>query len=199
MANVPVSLKKLMEHFAALPGIGRKSAQRLAFFVLDMQQDQAEDFAGVILEAKKTIHNCNVCQNLTDKEICDICASPERDDGTICVVESPRDVIAFERLQEYKGKYHVLHGLISPLDGIGPDQIRIKELLIRLRDVDVKEIILATNPTIEGEATAMYISKLLKPLGIRVTRLAFGIPVGGELEYTDNSTLNKALENRVDM
>ncbi|MCI6023472.1 MAG: recombination mediator RecR [Candidatus Faecivivens sp.] len=199
MANVPVSLKKLMEHFAALPGIGRKSAQRLAFFVLDMPQEQAEDFAGVILEAKKTIHNCKVCQNLTDKEICDICASPERDDGTICVVESPRDVIAFERLQEYKGKYHVLHGLISPLDGIGPDQIRIKELLIRLRDVDVKEIILATNPTIEGEATAMYISKLLKPLGIRVTRLAFGIPVGGELEYTDNSTLNKALENRVDM
>ena len=199
MANVPVSLKKLMEHFAALPVIGRKSAQRLAFFVLDMPQEQAEDFAGVILEAKKTIHNCKVCQNLTDKEICDICASPERDDGTICVVESPRDVIAFERLQEYKGKYHVLHGLISPLDGIGPDQIRIKELLIRLRDVDVKEIILATNPTIEGEATAMYISKLLKPLGIRVTRLAFGIPVGGELEYTDNSTLNKALENRVDM
>ena len=199
MANVPVSLKKLMEHFAALPGIGRKSAPRLAFFVLDMPQEQAEDFAGVILEAKKTIHNCKVCQNLTDKEICDICASPERDDGTICVVESPRDVIAFERLQEYKGKYHVLHGLISPLDGIGPDQIRIKELLIRLRDVDVKEIILATNPTIEGEATAMYISKLLKPLGIRVTRLAFGIPVGGELEYTDNSTLNKALENRVDM
>ena len=199
MANVPVSLKKLMEHFAALPGIGRKSAQRLAFFVLDMPQEQAEDFAGVILEAKKTIHNCKVCQNLTDKEICDICASPERDDGTICVVESPRDVIAFERLQEYKGKYHVLHGLIYPLDGIGPDQIRIKELLIRLRDVDVKEIILATNPTIEGEATAMYISKLLKPLGIRVTRLAFGIPVGGELEYTDNSTLNKALENRVDM
>ena len=199
MANVPVSLKKLMEHFAALPGIGRKSAQRLAFCVLDMPQEQAEDFAGVILEAKKTIHNCKVCQNLTDKEICDICASPERDDGTICVVESPRDVIAFERLQEYKGKYHVLHGLISPLDGIGPDQIRIKELLIRLRDVDVKEIILATNPTIEGEATAMYISKLLKPLGIRVTRLAFGIPVGGELEYTDNSTLNKALENRVDM
>ena len=199
MANVPVSLKKLMEHFAALPGIGRKSAQRLAFFVLDMPQEQAEDFAGVILEAKKTIHNCKVCQNLTDKEICDTCASPERDDGTICVVESPRDVIAFERLQEYKGKYHVLHGLISPLDGIGPDQIRIKELLIRLRDVDVKEIILATNPTIEGEATAMYISKLLKPLGIRVTQLAFGIPVGGELECTDNARLKKALENRVDM
>ena len=199
MANVPVSLKKLMEHFAALPGIGRKSAQRLAFFVLDMPQEQAEDFAGAILEAKKTIHNCKVCQNLTDKEICDICASPERDDGTICVVESPRDVIAFERLQEYKGKYHVLHGLISPLDGIGPDQIRIKELLIRLRDVDVKEIILATNPTIEGEATAMYIAKLLKPLGVKVSRLAYGIPVGGNLEYADEVTLWRAMEGRSEL
>ena len=199
MANVPVSLKRLMEHFAALPGVGRKSAQRLAFFVLDMPQEQAEDFATSILEAKKTIHNCKVCQNLTDKEVCDICASKERDDSVICVVENPRDVMAFERLQEYHGKYHVLHGLISPLDGIGPEQIRIKELLVRLQETDVSEIIMATNPTIEGEATAMYISKLLKPLGIKVTRLAFGIPVGGELEYTDNSTLNKALENRVTM
>lgn len=199
MANVPVSLKRLMEHFAALPGVGRKSAQRLAFFVLDMPQEQAEDFAASILEAKKTIHNCKVCQNLTDKEVCDICASKERDDSVICVVENPRDVMAFERLQEYHGKYHVLHGLISPLDGIGPEQIKIKELLVRLQETDVSEIIMATNPTIEGEATAMYISKLLKPLGIKVTRLAFGIPVGGELEYTDNSTLNKALENRVMM
>lgn len=199
MANVPVSLKKLMEHFAALPGVGRKSAQRLAFFVLDMPEEQAKDFADAILEAKKSIHNCKVCQNLTDKEICDICASPQRDDSVICVVENPRDVMAFERLQEFNGKYHVLHGLISPLDGIGPDQIRIKELLLRLQETDVQEIIMATNPTIEGEATAMYISKLLKPLGIRVTRLAFGIPVGSELEYADNSTLNKALENRVTM
>lgn len=199
MANVPVSLKRLMEHFAALPGVGRKSAQRLAFFVLDMPQEQVEDFAATILEAKKTIHNCKICQNLTDKEVCDICASKERDDSVICVVENPRDVMAFERLQEFNGKYHVLHGLISPLDGIGPEQIRIKELLVRLQDTDVSEIIMATNPTIEGEATAMYISKLLKPLGIKVTRLAFGIPVGGELEYTDNSTLNKALENRVTM
>ncbi len=199
MANVPVSLKRLMEHFAALPGVGRKSAQRLAFFVLDMPQEQAEDFAAAILEAKKTIHNCKVCQNLTDKEVCDICASTERDGSVICVVENPRDVMAFERLQEFNGKYHVLHGLISPLDGVGPEQIRIKELLVRLQDTDVSEIIMATNPTIEGEATAMYISKLLKPLGIKVTRLAFGIPVGGELEYTDNSTLNKALENRVAM
>lgn len=199
MANVPVPLKKLMEHFAALPGVGRKSAQRLAFFVLDMPEEQAKDFADAILEAKKSIHNCKVCQNLTDKEICDICASPQRDDSVICVVENPRDVMAFERLQEFNGKYHVLHGLISPLDGIGPDQIRIKELLLRLQETDVQEIIMATNPTIEGEATAMYISKLLKPLGIRVTRLAFGIPVGSELEYADNSTLNKALENRVTM
>ena len=199
MANVPVSLKKLMEHFAALPGVGRKSAQRLAFFVLDMPEEQAKDFADAILEAKKSIHNCTICQNLTDKEICDICASPQRDDSVICVVENPRDVMAIERLQEFNGKYHVLHGLISPLDGIGPDQIRIKELLLRLQETDVQEIIMATNPTIEGEATAMYISKLLKPLGIRVTRLAFGIPVGSELEYADNSTLNKALENRVTM
>ena len=199
MAKVPVSLKKLMEHFAALPGVGRKSAQRLAFFVLDMPEEQAKDFAESILEAKKSIHNCKVCQNLTDKEVCDICASPQRDDSVICVVENPRDVMAFERLQEFNGKYHVLHGLISPLDGVGPDQIRIKELLLRLQQTDVQEIIMATNPTIEGEATAMYISKLLKPLGIRVTRLAFGIPVGSELEYADNSTLNKALENRVTM
>lgn len=199
MANVPVSLKKLMEHFAALPGVGRKSAQRLAFFVLDMPEEQAKDFAESILEAKKSIHNCKVCQNLTDKEVCDICASPQRDDSVICVVENPRDVMAFERLQEFNGKYHVLHGLISPLDGVGPDQIRIKELLLRLQQTDVQEIIMATNPTIEGEATAMYISKLLKPLGIRVTRLAFGIPIGSELEYADNSTLNKALENRVTM
>ncbi|HIR60201.1 MAG TPA: recombination protein RecR [Candidatus Faecivivens stercoravium] len=199
MAGEPLPLKKLMEHFAALPGIGRKSAARLAYFVLDMPQEQAADFAASILEAKKAIHNCKVCQNLTDKEVCDICASDKRDDSVICVVESPRDVAAFERLQEYKGKYHVLHGLISPLDGVGPEQIKIKELLVRLRDTDVKEVIMATNPTIEGEATAMYIAKLLKPLGIQVTRLAFGIPVGGELEYTDNSTLNKALENRVTM
>ena len=199
MANVPVPLKKLMEHFAALPGVGRKSAQRLAFFVLYMPEEQAKDFAESILEAKKSIHNCKVCQNLTDKEVCDICASPQRDDSVICVVENPRDVMAFERLQEFNGKYHVLHGLISPLDGVGPDQIRIKELLLRLQQTDVQEIIMATNPTIEGEATAMYISKLLKPLGIRVTRLAFGIPVGSELEYADNSTLNKALENRVTM
>ena len=194
-----MSLKRLMECFAALPGIGRKTAQRLAFHVLDMPEEQAKGFAQAILEAKKKIHSCKVCQNFTDKEICDICASPERDGSVICVVEDPKDVMAFERLREYRGLYHVLHGLISPLDGIGPESIRIKELLVRLQEEDVREIIMATNPTIEGEATAMYLSKLLKPMGYRVTRLAFGIPVGGELEYADNVTLNKALENRTEI
>lgn len=199
MESVPVSLKKLMEHFASLPGIGRKSAQRLAFHLLDLPEAEAKSFAESILEARESIHCCKVCQNFTDKEVCDICSSDKRDRSTICVVESPKDVLAFERLQEYRGQYHVLHGLISPLDGVGPEQIRVKELLTRLQDTDITEIIMATNPTIEGEATAMYISKLLKPLGLKVTRLAFGIPVGGELEYADTVTLNKALENRVDI
>ena len=199
MDYTPVSLKRLIECFAALPGIGRKTAQRLAFHVLDMPEEQAKGFAQAILEAKEKIHSCKVCQNFTDKEICDICASPERDGSVICVVEDPKDVMAFERLREYRGLYHVLHGLISPLDGIGPESIRIKELLVRLQEEDVREIIMATNPTIEGEATAMYLSKLLKPMGYRVTRLAFGIPVGGELEYADNVTLNKALENRTEI
>ena len=199
MAATPVALRKLMESFAALPGIGRKTAQRLAFYVLDMPQEQADSFAKAILEAKSTIHNCKICQNFTDKEICDICSSPDRDGSVICVVEDPKDVMAFERLQEYHGLYHVLHGLISPLDGIGPDSIRIKELLVRLQTGDVTEIIMATNPTIEGEATAMYLSKLLKPLGYKVSRLAFGIPIGGELEYADNVTLNRALENRTEL
>lgn len=182
-----------------MPGIGRKTAQRLAFHILDISEEQAESFADAIIEAKKNIHNCKVCQNFTDKEVCEICASSERIDNIICVVESPKDVQAFERLQEYKGKYHVLHGLISPLDGIGPEHIKIKELLQRLQTTDVSEVIMATNPTIEGEATAMYISRLLKPLNIKVSRLAFGIPVGGELEYADSVTLNKALENRMIM
>ena len=188
-----------MENFAALPGIGRKTAQRLAFYVLDMPKEQAENFAQSILEAKASIPNCKVCQNFTDKETCDICGSPERDRSVICVVEDPKDVMAFERIQEYQGLYHVLHGLLSPLDGVGPDKIRIKELLQRLQTEDVQEIIMATNPTIEGEATAMYLSKLLKPMGYKVSRLAFGIPIGGELEYADNVTLNKALENRTEL
>lgn len=199
MDSIPVSLKRLMEHFASLPGIGRKSAQRLAFHLLDLPEAEAKSFAESILEARRSIHCCKICQNFTDKEVCDICSSDKRDGSVICVVESPKDVLAFERLQEYTGRYHVLHGLISPLDGVGPEQIRIKELLTRLQDTEVSEIIMATNPTIEGEATAMYVSKLLKPLGLKVTRLAFGIPVGGELEYADTVTLNKALENRVDM
>lgn len=199
MASTPVALRRLMESFAALPGIGRKTAQRLAFHVLDMPGDQAESFAKAILEAKASIHNCKICQNFTDREICPICDSPDRDRSVICVVEDPKDVMAFERLQEYHGLYHVLHGLISPLDGIGPDSIKIKELLMRLQDGEAKEIIMATNPTIEGEATAMYISKLLKPMGFKVSRLAFGIPIGGELEYADNVTLNRALENRTEL
>ena len=199
MDSTPVALKRLMECFAALPGIGRKTAQRLAFHVLDMPEEQAKGFARAILEAKEKIHSCKICQNFTDQEICGICSSPERDGSVICVVEDPKDVMAFERLREYNGLYHVLHGLISPLDGVGPESIRIKELLQRLQTADVKEIIMATNPTIEEEATAMYLSKLLKPLGYRITRLAFGIPVGGELEYADNVTLNKALENRTEI
>ena len=199
MDSTPVALKRLMECFAALPGIGRKTAQRLAFHVLDMPEEQAKGFARAILEAKEKIHSCKICQNFTDQEICGICSSPERDGSVICVVEDPKDVMAGERLREYNGLYHVLHGLISPLDGVGPESIRIKELLQRLQTADVKEIIMATNPTIEGEATAMYLSKLLKPLGYRITRLAFGIPVGGELEYADNVTLNKALENRTEI
>ena len=164
-----------------------------------MPEEQAKAFAKAIVDAKSSIHNCKICQNFTDKEICDICSSPERDSSVICVVEDPKDVMAFERLQEYRGLYHVLHGLISPLNGIGPESIRIKELLQRLQSGDVREIIMATNPTIEGEATAMYLSKLLKPLGFKVSRLAFGIPIGGELEYADNVTLNRALENRTEL
>ncbi|HIQ59815.1 MAG TPA: recombination protein RecR [Candidatus Merdivicinus intestinavium] len=199
MGYLPLPLKQLIENFAALPGIGRKTAQRLAFHVLDMPEEQAKAFAKAIVDAKSSIHNCKICQNFTDKEICDICSSPERDSSVICVVEDPKDVMAFERLQEYRGLYHVLHGLISPLNGIGPESIRIKELLQRLQSGDVREIIMATNPTIEGEATAMYLSKLLKPLGFKVSRLAFGIPIGGELEYADNVTLNRALENRTEL
>ena len=199
MSSTPLPLKKVMEHFASLPGIGSKSSQRLAFHLLSLSEETVRDFAESLLEAKASIHNCRICQNFTDKDVCDICADPERTDSVICVVESPKDVMAFERLKNFNGSYHVLHGLISPLDGIGPEQIKVKELLLRLQENDVSEVIMATNPTVEGEATAMYISKLLKPAGIKVTRLAFGIPVGGELEYTDNMTLNKALENRMTM
>lgn len=192
----PLPLIILSEQFAKLPGIGMKTAQRLAYHVMSMSEADAKSFADAILKAHKTIHSCKICQNLTDSEICPICNDSRRDSSTICVVEGPKDVSAFERTNEYKGLYHVLHGLISPIDGVTPDKLRIKELLKRINDTDVSEVIMATNPTVEGEATAMYISRLLKPLGIKVTRLAFGLPIGGILEYADEVTLFKALENR---
>lgn len=189
-------LVKLTEHFERLPGIGKKSAQRLAFYVLNMPKEKAEDFAKCIVEAHEKIKYCSVCKNLTETDVCAICSDKSRDEHTICVVENPRDVLAFERTKEYNGMYHVLHGLISPMDGIGPEQLYIKELLERVGKQDVKEVIMATNPTVEGEATAMYISKLLKPLGVTVSRLAYGIPIGGNLEYADEVTLYRALEGR---
>ncbi len=188
----------LSEQFAKLPGIGMKTAQRLAYAVMSMSDEDARKFSDAILSVKKDVGYCKVCCNLTENDICPICDDLNRDKSLICVVESPKDVSAFERTNEYKGTYHVLHGLISPINGIGPDDIRIKELLSRV-DGNTSEIIMATNPTVEGEATAMYTAKLLKPLGVRVTRLAFGIPVGGHLEFADEVTLFKALENRNDM
>lgn len=199
MRTFPAALERLSEQFARLPGIGSKTAQRLAFQVLSMPQEQAQEFADAILDAKRSIHTCPVCQNLTDEEMCPICADETRDHSTICVVAEPRDVIAMERSREYTGVYHVLHGVISPLNHVGPDDIRIRELLARLQDGSVQEVIMATNPTVEGEATAMYISRLLKPLGIRVTRLAYGIPVGGDLEYADEVTLSRAIEGRQEL
>lgn len=189
-------LARLTENFERFPGIGRKSAQRMAFYVLGLSDEQAKDFADSILEAKARIHCCSVCQNLTDSEICPICSNPARDHSTVCVVEDAQDVMAFERTREYNGVYHVLHGVISPLDGIGPDQLRIRELFARLADDSVKEIIMATNPTVDGEATAAYLSRQIKPMGLKVTRLAYGIPVGGSLEYADDVTLSRALEGR---
>ncbi len=189
----------LSEQFAKLPGIGMKTAQRLAYAVMSMSEDDANKFANAILSVKKDVGYCKVCCNLTEYEVCPICDNPNRDPSVICVVEAPKDVSAFERTNEYKGTYHVLHGLISPINGVGPDDIRIKELLSRVNNTEVSEVIMATNPTVEGEATAMYIARLLKPLGVMVTRLAFGIPVGGQLEFADEVTLFKALENRNEM
>ncbi len=189
----------LAEKFAALPGIGMKTAQRLAYSVMEMPEEQAVEFAEAILNAKHQIHDCPVCQNLTEQEVCSICGNPKRDRSTICVVEGPKDVAAIERTHEYQGLYHVLHGLISPLDGIGADQLRIAQLLSRIQEGGVEELIMATNPSVEGEATAMYLSRLCKPLGVKVTRLAFGLPVGGVIEYTDEVTLNRALVNRSEM
>lgn len=196
MAGFVVPLDRLIQEFDKLPGIARKNAQRLAFHIINMDEKQVENFASAIIEAKKKIKICTVCQNITDSEVCSICSDKTRDNTTVCVVEDAKDVFAFEKLNEYKGTYHVLHGLISPMDRKGPDDIKIKELLARISKGDIKEVIMATNPTVEGEATAMYISKLLKPMGITVTRLAYGIPVGGDLEYADEVTLLRALEGR---
>ena len=199
MRTFPAALERLSEQFARLPGIGSKTAQRLAFQVLSMPQEQAQEFVYAILDAKRSIHTCPVCQNLTDEEMCPICADETRDHSTICVVAEPRDVIAMERSRVYTGVYHVLHGVISPLNHVGPDDIRIRELLARLQDGSVQEVIMATNPDTEGEATAMYLSRLLRPIGVKVTRLAYGIPVGSQLEYADEVTLLRALEGRREM
>ena len=196
MANNIVPLAELIAQFERLPGIGRKTAQRLAYSILEQPPERAEKFAEALVNARSKIHFCKVCQGLTDKEVCDICDDSRRDRSVLCVVAEPKDVMAFERTREYAGDYHVLHGVFSPLDGIGPAQLRIKELMSRLGSGEVKEIIMATNPTVEGEATASYISRLVKPMGIKVTRLAYGIPVGGDLEYADEFTLARALEGR---
>lgn len=187
---------RLIEQFEKLPGIGRKSAQRLAFHTLALSEKDARAFAEAIIDAKEKLHRCPTCQNFTDRERCNICADAARDRSIICVVESPRDIMAFERTREYRGQYHVLHGLISPMDGVGPDSLTLKELVRRAAEDEVKEVVMATNPTVEGEATAMYIARLLKPFEKKVTRLAYGIPMGGNLEYADEITLFRALEGR---
>lgn len=196
MQYFPAALQNLADQFAKLPGIGGKTAQRLAFYVLELPLEEAQLFADSIIEAQKTIHCCPVCQNLTDQEICPICSDSMRDRSTICVVAEPKDVIALERSREFYGVYHVLHGVISPLNHITQDDIRIKELLQRISQENISEVIMATNPDTEGEATAMYISRLLRPMEVKVTRLAYGIPVGSQLEYADEITLSRALEGR---
>lgn len=192
-------LAKLIERFKALPGIGNKSAIRLAYHVLDMDPAEARELANAIINAREKIGYCQVCYNLSDSDPCAICGSEARDHSIICVVEQPQDVDAIERMRDFKGVYHVLHGALSPLEGVGPDNLRVKELLSRLQGDSVKEVIMATNPNVEGEATAMYIARLLKPMGIKVTRIAHGLPVGGDLEYADEVTLSRAMENRVEL
>ena len=196
MQFFPAALQDLADQFGRLPGIGGKTAQRLAFHVLSLPLEDAERFAEAILEAKRQVHTCPVCQNLTDREVCPICDDDMRDKGVICVVAEPKDVIAMERSREFRGVYHVLHGVISPLNHVTQEDIRIKELLMRVGSDDVREIIMATNPDTEGEATAMYISRLLRPMEVKVTRLAYGVPVGSQLEYADEVTLSRALEGR---
>lgn len=199
MSTYSPSIEKLIESFEKLPSIGHKTAQRLAFYMLDVSNEEAKQFTDAILNAKQNLKFCSRCFNISDTDPCNICSDMKRDQTTICVVEDVRDVFAMERTHEFRGVYHILHGSISPMNGIGPDDIKIKELLARLMDGSVKELILATNPRVEGEATSMYISKLVKPMGIKVTRIARGIPVGGDLEYTDEVTLTKALEGRSEM
>ena len=198
MAEYIESLRLLAEQFARLEGVGKKSAMRMAFSILELNEEEAKAFSQAILDAKEKIHLCPVCQNLTDRDVCPICADENRDHSLICVVSDARTVLAMEKVREYRGTYHVLHGLISPMNGITPDQLKIKELLERINDPEdpVDEVIVATNPTVEGEATAMYLSRLLKPLGVQVTRLAYGVPVGADLEYADEITLFRALEGR---
>ncbi len=198
MAEYIESLQNLAEKFATLGGVGKKSALRMAFSVLEMTDGEAEEFANAILEAKAKIHLCPVCQNITDKDICPVCADMQRDRKTILVVSDPKAVISMEKVREYRGLYHVLHGVISPMNGVTPDKLKIKELLERISEDEVEEVIVATNPTVEGEATAMYISRLLKPIGIKVTRLAYGVPMGSDLEYADEITLFRAIEGRRD-
>jgi len=196
MQYFPAALQNLADRFARLPGIGGKTAQRLAFHVLELPLEEAQDFADAILAAKKEVHTCPECQNLTDREVCPICDSDSRDHSIVCVVAEPKDVIAMERSREFNGVYHVLHGVISPLNHVSQDDIRIRELLTRVARGDIREVIMATNPDTEGEATAMYISRLLRPMEIKVTRLAYGVPVGSQLEYADEVTLSRALEGR---
>ena len=199
MSFFPPSLENLIEKFAALPGIGKKSAQRLAFHVLSLPDGEAESFAGAIMEAKSSVHSCPVCQNLTDGELCSVCDDGRRDRGVICVVAEPRDVLSFERSREYKGLYHVLHGVMSPMNHVGPDDLKISELITRVAQGEIREVIMATNPDTEGDTTAMYISRLIKPFNVTVSRLAYGIPVGSNLEYADDATLTRALEGRREM
>ena len=199
MAEQIEALQKLSEQFARLPGIGRKSAMRLAFSILELSDEEAQNFANTIIEAKEKVHLCPVCQSLTDKEVCSVCNDLSRDKSTIMVLEDTKAVLSMEKVREYRGLYHVLHGVISPMNGVTPDKLKIKELLSRIADEQVKEIIIATNPTVEGEATAMYLSRLLKPFEIKITRLAYGIPVGSDLEYADEVTLYRAIEGRRDL
>lgn len=196
MQYFPAALQELADQFARLPGVGGKTAQRLAFYVLGMSLEDAQSFADAIIEAKNTVHTCPVCQNLTDRDICPICDDDMRDQSVVCVVAEPKDVIALERSREFNGVYHVLHGVISPLNHITQDDIRVRELLTRVATGEIREVIMATNPDTEGEATAMYISRLLRPMEVKVTRLAYGIPVGSQLEYADEVTLSRALEGR---